>query len=61
MQRILQLTQTKEFREGKNSLIKHVIFPLPLFSYIEKPYTRDSLTPDFNISSMSKRVPDFWH
>ena len=64
MQRILQLTQTKEFREGESSLIRHVIFPQPLIHHIDKPYSRDSLTPEYDMSMYeleSANAPDFWH
>ena len=43
---ILQLSQTKEFREANSSLIRHVIFPQPLIYHIEKPYSRDILGPE---------------
>ena len=46
MHRILQLSQTKEFREANSSLIRHVIFPQPLIHHIEKPYSRDILGPE---------------
>ena len=44
MQFILQLTKPKEFREVKNSLIRHAILPQPLIHHIVKPFSRDSIS-----------------
>ena len=56
MQRILQLTQTKEFRGGESSLIKHVIFPQPLIHYINKPYSRDKLKLMMAVKILMKKM-----
>ena len=45
MQRILQLSK----REGNSSLIRHVVLSQLLIHHIEKPFTRDSLGPGYNI------------
>ena len=48
MQRILQLCNAKEFKEGDIPLIRHVIFPQPLLTYIKRPNSTHS-TVEANI------------
>ena len=49
IQPILQLSQAKEFKEDDTSLIRHVVFPHPLIQHIEKPYSRFSMDPEYNL------------
>ena len=48
MQRILQLCNAKEFKEGDMPLITHIIFPQPLIPYIKRPNSEHS-TVETNI------------
>ena len=45
-QRILQLCLAREFREGNDSLIRHIVFPPPLIHYIERPFSSFRKTPE---------------
>ena len=49
IQRILQLCQSREFNEGENSMIRHIIFPQPLIPYIVRPFSSFSKAPELNI------------
>ena len=49
MQRILQLRNAKEFKEGDNSLIRHIIFPQPLNPYFTRPFSTHSKTVEANM------------
>jgi hypothetical protein len=49
IQRILQLCQSREFKEGEHSMIRHVVFPQPLIPHIEGPFSSFIKTPEMNI------------
>ena len=46
MQRILQLCNAKEFKEGYIPLIIQVIFPQPLITYTKRPNSTHSTVED---------------
>ena len=51
MQRILQLCNAKEFKEGYVPLIRHVISPQPLMPYIKRPNS--------TISTVEGNIPKY--
>ena len=49
MQRLLQITQSKEFMDGQINLTRHVAFPQPPFHHVVRPYGQGSKDPGQNL------------
>ena len=49
MQRILGLSQSDNLKDGKNPIIRNVIFPQPLTHFTDAPMSQFCKEPDFNM------------